>query len=500
MTPQRPTQRMGKDSLMQEVNGGDGRLSNMTLLTRNPELPLQRRLNKILNMVDRPKNIGTFPVDGDNDDIYSKRIAVNQFSLLNQKEKYDKNRPPPTYIDYYEYEEDAKRSVQAPMRDLKVREDLNRIEWINEQTNKDNKGLKSYLVKQLAKSLFRGSANVSLPAYAFDPVSNVSAFMNNFRTAPYFMNKAIHVSKDTDPEERIKELTAMCVSSLHQNISFKRAFNPILGETYEGYFCWENTDVLDDTLDFSKQASTNQFLNMRSTTMKSKSQPSNLKNKFINIYVEQISHHPPISSFQIEHGDKLYTIEGSFEEDFKRSGNNLEFRVKGTTTVIFDDDDRYAITWPAKILENNVYMKYDEYIRVEQLNEPYLASMVFLGDQDDQETLGISGIVYYTDPESNFNPKATCPDDLDDISEIVGDIEGSWVKSLIIDGKKYWSIKKNVVSPHIPVSNPLPSDARYREDLVWLWKGSELEIAQKWKVALENAQRKDATLRKKKKK
>jgi hypothetical protein len=92
-------------------------------------------------------------------------------------------------------------------------------------------------VKQLAKSLFRGSANVSLPAYAFDPVSNVSAFMNNFRTAPHFMNKAIHVSKDTDPEERIKELTAMCVSSLHQNISFKRAFNPILGETYEGYFC-----------------------------------------------------------------------------------------------------------------------------------------------------------------------------------------------------------------------------------------------------------------------
>jgi hypothetical protein len=79
-------------------------------------------------MVDRPKNIGTVPVDGDNDDIYSKRIAVNQFSLLNQKEKYDKNRPPPTYIDYYEYEEDAKRSVQAPMRDLKVREDLNRIE------------------------------------------------------------------------------------------------------------------------------------------------------------------------------------------------------------------------------------------------------------------------------------------------------------------------------------------------------------------------------------
>ena len=64
---------------------------------------------------------------------------------------------------------------------------------------------------------------------------------------------------------------------------------------------------------------------------------------------------------------------------------------------------------------------------------------------------------------------------------------------------KYWTIKQNVITPHLPVSNPLPSDARYREDLVWVWKDN-YDIAQKWKLALENIQRKDAALRKKKKK
>ena len=34
--------------------------------------------------------------------------------------------------------------------------------------------------------------------------------------------------------------------SLHQNISFKRAFNPILGETYEGFFVVDENEIERD--------------------------------------------------------------------------------------------------------------------------------------------------------------------------------------------------------------------------------------------------------------
>lgn len=94
------------------------------------------------------------------------------------------------------------------MKDLKIRGDINRIECINEDTNQKNRGLKAYAMKQIAKNFFRGVTNFSLPAYVFDPVSNVSQFMNNFRTAPYFMQKASRVSV-REPYERIKLITAL---------------------------------------------------------------------------------------------------------------------------------------------------------------------------------------------------------------------------------------------------------------------------------------------------
>ena len=450
-------------------------------------------------MVDKAKNIGTRPIDGNNNDIYSFIESWNVFSLMKKKEKYDKNRPPPTYIDYTVYEELIKRSAHHPLSGLKICEDMNRIECVNDKTIKDNKGLKTYLMKQLAKNIFKGSASVSLPAYAFDPVSNVSAFMNNFRTAPYFLNKAIHVSPKTDPEERIRLITAMWVSSLHQNISFKRAFNPILGETYEGYFWFKNPEVLEEAPDLFERQQTSRLQIIRAQNMKAHSQPTNLKTKFINIFVEQTSHHPPISNFQIEHSDKDYVIHGNLEEVFQRNGSSIEFRTKGDTIIEFSDGDYYSIVWPAKIFENYVYMKYEEFIRVEQLNGSNLTSMVFLGDAQEGENFATNGVIYKRDPNYDFNEMATWESELGDIEETWWHIQGSWVKSLIIDDKKYWNIKQDVISPHLPVSNPLSSDSRYREDLIWVWKKS-LDYAQKWKLALENIQRKDVVLRKKKKK
>lgn len=44
--------------------------------------------------------------------------------------------------------------------------------------------------------------------------------------------------------------------------------------------------------------------------------------------------------------------------------------------------------------------------------------------------------------------------------------------------------------------DPLPSDCRFREDLIWLYKKNE-DHSQTWKVKLEEQQRHDRALRKK---
>lgn len=82
----------------------------------------------------------------------------------------------------------------------------------------------------------------------------------------------------------------------------------------------------------------------------------------------------------------------------------------------------------------------------------------------------------------------------------VGIIEGSWLSSLSFTDANtkqstvLWDIKEgNDVSPK-PIDDPLPSDCRFREDLIALRK-DELENASKWKVKLEQKQRKEAKWR-----
>ena len=47
-------------------------------------------------------------------------------------------------------------------------------------------------------------------------------------------------------------------------------------------------------------------------------------------------------------------------------------------------------------------------------------------------------------------------------------VTGHWTEDLYIDGVKYWNINEHKGFKIRPVKNPLPSDCRFREDLVHL--------------------------------
>lgn len=63
-----------------------------------------------------------------------------------------------------------------------------------------------------------------------------------------------------------------------------------------------------------------------------------------------------------------------------------------------------------------------------------------------------------------------------DMGEEIARIEGNWTKDLVIGGVEYWNMAKVDQIKSLPVPNPLPSDSRFREDLIWLKRGS-LEYA-----------------------
>ena len=62
------------------------------------------------------------------------------------------------------------------------------------------------------------------------------------------------------------------------------------------------------------------------------------------------------------------------------------------------------------------------------------------------------------------------------------------------DGKTYWSYDYDGFPKIKRMKNVLFSDSMYRDDLIWMKKGDE-NLCQRFKVKLEETQRKDKKLR-----
>ena len=52
-------------------------------------------------------------------------------------------------------------------------------------------------------------------------------------------------------------------------------------------------------------------------------------------------------------------------------------------------------------------------------------------------------------------------------------VNGHWTEDLYIDGVRYWHIDEHKGYAMRPVKDPLPSDSRFREDLVYLLNNDE---------------------------
>jgi hypothetical protein len=99
-----------------------------------------------------------------------------------------------------------------------------------------------------------------------------------------------------------------------------------------------------------------------------------------------------------------------------------------------------------------------------------------------------TGLIYECEPISDpqesarqlYSKNAIEITDLTRIKDMVKpicELEGSWLRNLIIDGKKYWDIDDNIPERQLPkMQDVVPSDWRYREDLIWL-KYNYMKIA-----------------------
>ena len=116
-------------------------------------------------------------------------------------------------------------------------------------------GVVAFIVKRMKDNFFEGKGviNISLPVTIFKDDSNLERLCLSWGMGPFFLENA---SKIENSVERMKAAVAFGVGSSALYFNVEKPFNPILGETYQGFIAG------------------------------------------CPIYAEQISHHPPIAVLQ----------------------------------------------------------------------------------------------------------------------------------------------------------------------------------------------------------
>ena len=151
----------------------------------------------------------------------------------------------------------------------------------------------------------KGIVAISLPVKIFEKRSMIEKICDLWCTGPKNLTEA---ALEDNVLERMKKVVTFAISGMNQIATQRKPFNPILGETFEALW-----------IDGSR------------------------------IYIEHISHHPPISCFLVEHPRGLFKLEGAYEYQAKVTelGNTVVGRYNGKNRIHFLDGTVIEYEYPS---------------------------------------------------------------------------------------------------------------------------------------------------------
>lgn len=310
------------------------------------------------------------------------------------------------------------------------------------------------LMKQFTKNILKMDySNMSVPCSYSEPRSFLERMADFFSfLAGEYLDKA---AATTSVEERLKLISIGIVSSLHLYHQNKKPWNPVLGETY---VCHYNSGAV--------------------------------------LYGEQVSHHPPISNFEIFGKDAAWKIHGQCNFNIDSSMNHFEVIQKGLFVCTFNDGDKYEWEFPNTYV--NGVQHGDRFIRVVgkvvvKNNEKAMKAVIRLAPKKDKK-LGITDFAHtyiYGGIKKIRGKKEKRTD-------FINVYRGDYCKQLTMDDQVIWDINAHKAKrPNQDVNDDelLPADSRFRFDRAYLIDKKPMEDADLMKKTIEYAQRREEKLR-----
>lgn len=290
------------------------------------------------------------------------------------------------------------------------------------------------VLKQLGKKILSGNFNltqISFPIRCMQASTALHNTLNTFQMVPLYITRAVATK---DPLERLKLIIVSTLSSFVHTSTFEKPLNPILGETQHG--------LLEDGT---------------------------------QLFCEQTSHHPPVSSFFIE--GNAYKIYGYFNYTAKAGLNSVTVSNIGKRTFEFYDGYKAVVTCPEELFSGTFFgtMRHESLGTMQATDNEGHSCVISLGKIKGKPSDYLEGQIRKGD------------------SGPISTLTGTYLGYLEFDRVRYWDVR--TVNPFsIKYTQILNSDSELRKDILALRTG-EINYAQQAKEELENLQRLDRKLR-----
>lgn len=382
------------------------------------------------------------------------------FSYVKSKIKQgEKEFESPTYLTQEEIDKRFNSrsgcSVDELHKGMYERNSKNELVMINKELNKQMSGIFPDVLKQIALLVFTGQSvfKVQLPIRIFDTKSQVMGMLE-FLTN---LDQLRLASEATNSLERFKRVITYAVSNFAYRLFILKPYNPLLGETFEGVFT-------DGTL----------------------------------AYCEHVVHEPPAQHILLVNEQIGFRVYATLRMDVKFSASEGKFMFKGVIVCDFKGD-KFYYTFPHYVnrgmltgqrrlsLEGTMYFHYParNWKAFVHLDHGKLDGAICINDDVLDPKHASLTTSLFADPKHMLPPS----------DQILSTITGSWLNNVNFDGVEYWNRSEKSHVLHV-ANNVIPSDFRWREDLISHLRGNS-EEALLWKLRLEEVQREDRKRREK---
>lgn len=389
--------------------------------------------------------------DGADDYCYNGNNVSLPFSYIKNINPKDKLNVP-LYMDWDFICENYNRDEKQKVADLEksfIPNEKGELILTDQKIIESQKGIISDVLKKMAKLIFTGQGLVkmSLPVRIFDTKTQLQKIADFFGNLDY-IDKAYNAKTK---KETLQNTIIFLTTCVYYGMGIKKPFNPYIGETFQGHY-------KDGT----------------------------------EIYIEHVQHDPPKDTFLLLHPKKDFRIYGSLTLTPKLSTNELLIKMAGLIVVEIKGEKIYCEL--SDFLNKGMMVGKRRFLLKESFNFYYpkadLKAVLHVGF-DKKNMDQISGGIYPEkqkfDVEGKFKSfrKLIFPKmkKLKVNSVAVSSITGSWFKNILFDEQELWN--SSFESYRVLIDKDvLPSDFRFREDLIWMMYENE-KYAGQWKLALE---------------